>query len=183
MIVACPSCGSGTRADAQVCWLCGASLATASAALPAAPAPVAPAPGPVAPQQKSSSSGCFWIGGIIVSTIVLLFVGLEIGLLAPGLLIPYAVLMVPIMIVFGRMVYIQLFRREAPPAAPAPSGQALTARGDAMPSSSVDTGTKVAAGVAMGLAGVAAIVGILILLFIAAVVILFIVCLATMGYS
>lgn len=172
-IVACPSCGSGTRADAQFCWLCGASLATASVAAPVAAA-AAPAPVPVAP-QKSSGSGCFWIGGIIVSTIVLLFVGLEIAFIAPGLLIPYAVLMVPIMLVFGRMVYIQLFRKEPPPAAP---GQQLTARGDAVQTAPMDTGTKVAAGLAMGLAGVAAIVGIMILVFIAAVVILFIVCLA-----
>lgn len=176
-VIACPSCGSGTRADASHCWLCGAPLAGAIAA-PAAPLPSpvhVPSPAPVAAQQKSKGSGCFWIGGIIVSTIVLLFVGLEIGLLAPGLLIPYAVLMVPIMIVFGRMVYIQLFRKEAPPA---PPGQQLTARGDVVQASGSDTGAKVATGIAMGLVGVVAIVGILILLFIAAVVILFIVCIA-----
>lgn len=177
-VVACPSCGSGTRADAQFCWLCGASMSAAAVAPAAAPvaAPAAPAPAPVAPQQ-SSGSGCLWIGGIIVSTIVLLFVGLEIGILAPGLLIPYAVVMVPIMLVFGRMMYIQLFRKQPPPAAP---GQQLSARGDVVRQgdSNMDTGTKVATGIAMGLAGVAAIVGIMLLIFIAAIVILFIVCLA-----
>ena len=186
-VIACPSCGSGTRAGADTCWLCGASLVGTAHRVPALPSPVTEfAPPPMAPTARSSSSGCFWIGGIVVSTIVLLFIAIEIALLAPGLMIPYAVLMVPIMIAFGRMVYIQAFRKEAPPAGPqagAPAGPQLSARGDAVGGASQDTGSKVAAGVAMGLVGIMAVVGILVLLFIAAVVILFIVCIAMMGYQ
>ncbi|MEM9070953.1 MAG: hypothetical protein AAGE52_20755, partial [Myxococcota bacterium] len=93
MIVSCPSCGSGTQPGATHCWLCRYPLTGAQAVAPPVPIPHA---------QPQRSWG--WLVAVILAVFIMFVVAIELAFLAPGLLIPYAVVLVPVMVVLGRIV-------------------------------------------------------------------------------
>jgi hypothetical protein len=124
---------------------------------------------------------------------VMLGVAIELALLWPGLLVPYALVLVPVVAVMARIVYVQRFdfwrdRR------PAESGS--TAAPDSGDHQDVDTRNRgdgasfasgsdmlgeVATAIAIGLGAVMVVVGLLMLLAVAAFVILIAICLGMMA--
>ncbi|MEM9072502.1 MAG: hypothetical protein AAGE52_28605, partial [Myxococcota bacterium] len=127
-----------------------------------------------------------WLVAVILAVFIMFVVAIELAFLAPGLLIPYAVVLVPVMVVLGRIVYVQRLDFWKPkvaaqpqPQPQAPQPQPLGPRGDQVPQE--DVAGKVVTGIAMGLLGVAVVVGVLVLLAIAAFIILMVICFASLA--
>lgn len=92
----CGSCGSGSEEGASFCWLCGYPLGTAAAGVPVQPVT------PMHPQ-----TGLAWVVAFLSALFVLSSVAVELALRWPGLLIPYAVMVVPVLAVLVRILYVQ----------------------------------------------------------------------------
>jgi len=107
-------------------------------------------------------------------------IGFELALEWPGLLIPYALVVLVAFVALGRTAWVQIRKPvEVTPARP------TTRTGDATgprPDGKV-TGTDVVQGVALGLTIALAVIAGLILLFLAAIVIFFLICLALVAGS
>jgi len=167
--VSCPSCGAAPRPGASHCWLCGA--------------PMNAQPAGTIPDEPVGGNGV-WLFVALMLMAVMLTVAFEILLVWPGLIIFYAAAMVPVLGVLIRILWVQRldFWRGRAKKAPKPTSANLGPRGDApsrgAPSGDASTAEKVVAGVAMGLAGVMAVIGVVMLIAVAAMVIFFLVCLA-----
>ena len=178
-MIACPSCGSGSNPGAAFCWLCGTNLGGnspyrgTSAQQPQEPA-APPGAGIAAQSGRPSGVGWGWVVSAGVSAIVMCLIAVEIAFLAPGLLIPFFVLMVPVLIALGRMIYLHFFRK--PPSAGIP-----VADGAPTAEASQNVGSKIVAGIAMGFVGLLGIFAVLALLFVAAMVMLFVICLGAIA--
>jgi hypothetical protein len=163
-------CGSGSAAGATKCWVCGANLDDASA-LP---------PTPLARGSSASSDGhafrvLGWSAFLLGIGFVTLLVGVELAFEWPGLLIPYALIVLVAFVALARTAYVQLRRRPDPQAAPA-SGTAA-----ASPPTGKTKTNDIVQDVALGLTIALAVIAGLMLLFVAAVVIFFLICLAIVG--
>jgi len=171
----CASCGSDPAPGASFCWLCGYPLGAGAA-------PVARI------AQASPAAGIGWVVAFVVALFVLSGVGLELAFLWPGLLIPYAAALVPVLVVMTRILYVQRFDfwegSKSGPAAAASSGAALAPAQPASgatreaPDGSSDVVAKVVTTVAVGMAGTAIAIGLLMLLAVAAFVFLVAICFA-----
>jgi hypothetical protein len=181
----CASCGSGADADASFCWLCGYPLGTAES----------PAPPVAAVTAAPPLDGAFWVLGFVLALLVMLAVALELALVWPGLLIPYSVVLVPVVVVMSRIVYVQRLdfwrpqRRAVSGAGPSAGPESSTTpgaavdtrnRGDGGGGGSDVVGDVVTA-LAIGMGGVLIVVGLLILLATAAFIILVAICLGTLA--
>jgi len=165
-VVACPVCGSGNARTTDRCWVCGAALAGA------------PAVGASPPDRTQTGTRGFqlvgWSALLLALGFTAVLIGVELALEWPGLLVPYAIVVLVAFVALGRTAWVQI--RKPVDVAPRPT----TAAGDATgprPDGKV-TGTDVVQGVALGLTIALAVIAGLILLFIAAVVIFFLICLA-----
>lgn len=170
-VVACPVCGSGNARTTDRCWVCGAPLAGAASA---------GAPPPDRTQTGTQSLRLLgWSALLLALGFTAALIGVELALEWPGLLIPYALIVLVAFAALGRTAWVQIRKPVEVRAAP------TTATGDATgprPSSKI-TGTDVAQGVALGLTIALAVIAGLILLFVAAIVIFFLICLALVAGS
>lgn len=167
---ACPVCGSGSAPAATKCWVCGADLDGSG------PAPVSPlATSPLARSSAASDGHGFqvlgWSAFLLGIAFVTLLVGVELALEWPGLLIPYALIVLVAFVALARTAYVQLRR-------PAPTAASATAAAGPSPPVGKGQGKDIVNDVALGLTIALAVIAGLMLLFVAAVVIFFLVCLA-----
>jgi len=163
-VVACPVCGSGNARTTERCWVCGAPLAGA--------APVGAPP----PDRTQSGTRTFqllgWSALLLALGFTALLIGVELALEWPGLLIPYAVVVLVAFAALGRTAWVQIRK-------PVDVSTPTTRTGDATgPPDGKITGAEVAQGVALGLTIALAVIAGLILLMVAAMVIFFLICLA-----
>ena len=165
----CPTCGSGNALEATQCWVCGAALSAGAA----------PPQTSLARQERASSDSTqtwrliSWSAFLPAILTICALVGIEIALNWPGLLVPFALITLIVIGSLGRIAYVQLKR---PPSMPG-QGQG------GGPKKGGTTGSEVLQGVALGLAIAAAIIAGMILLFVAMVVIFFILCLSLVATS
>ncbi len=171
----CPSCGSGAEGDAKFCWLCGYPLASTAALAP-----------PADPVGAPPISGFVWIGGFVLALLVMLGVAVELALLWPGLLIPYTLMLVPVVAVLARIAYVQRldFWKDREPEARRGSAVAEgagSADGEAPSSVSSEIMGEVATAIAIGFGAVLVVIGIVFLLAVAAFIILIAICLGMLA--
>lgn len=156
----CPTCGSGNALEATQCWVCG-SLITPGEAPPQTL---------LARQQQrhETSRRTFrilgWVAFLLGIFFICTLVAIELALEWPGLLIPFAGITLVVFVALGRIAYVQI-------RSPVP----LPPEGGAKKGVS---GGEVLEGVAMGLALAGAIIAGMMLLFVAAMVIFFLICIA-----
>lgn len=150
--IGCWTCGSGNRPEAKRCWVCHADLN------PSAPRPAA-APLPHASSGSVAGMVIGWFLGLICLFVVSLLVAIEIAIHWPGLLVPYALVSVVVLSVLAVSAYGQI--RHARRGKEAPSAGATLIYG-------VVLGTTT---VVLGLA-------LIVLLYIAAIVVMLLVCFA-----
>ncbi|MGE0792037.1 MAG: hypothetical protein AB7S26_40560 [Sandaracinaceae bacterium] len=168
-VVACAMCGSGNAATSAQCWVCGASLSGA--------ARIGPPPRAVRdPSDNLTALG--WLALLIGLALAALLIGIELAIEWPGMLVPFALV---VLIGFGalaRTAWVQTRPAESAPP-PAPSAAATppadAARGDGAPKRSL------ANDVALGVTIVMLILAGLALAAVAAMVIFFLICLAMIG--
>ncbi len=164
---ACPVCGSGNATTTARCWVCGADLA--GAAPPSAAA--APPPATTSDGSTRTFQVLAWSALLLGLGFTALLIAIELALEWPGMLIPYAVVVLVAFAALGRTAWVQL---KKPPAAAPPAG--------ARPDGKI-TGTDVVQGVALGLVIALAVIAGLVLLAVAAMVIFFLICLAVVSSS
>lgn len=171
---ACPICGSGNATATARCWVCGADLA--SAAPPSAAA--APAPATTYDASTRTLQMVGWSALLLGLGFTALLIAVELALEWPGMLIPYAVVVLVAFAALGRTAYVQLRKKpgavEARPTTAA-EGAPRTDGG----TSTADVLQTVALGVAIAIAVIAG----LLLLAVAAMVIFFLICLAMISSS
>lgn len=153
----CAWCHRPNDPRASHCWVCQSELPAQAAA---------PAPPPAG--ERTGTDGLFrafgWIGLLFGLGFVSLLVGVELGSNWPGLLVPFALVM---LIVFGGLgvtAYMHI-------------AQARAVEGER------SAGEKLFAGVALAVSLMFVLLALLFLLMIAAMVIFFLVCLAIIGGS
>ncbi|MCB9597893.1 MAG: hypothetical protein H6719_34575 [Sandaracinaceae bacterium] len=171
---ACLICGSGNSAQVARCWVCGADLT-------AAPPPgAAAAPPPAATYDKSTRAlqVVGWSSLLLGIGFTAILIAVELGLNWPGMLIPYAVIVLVAFVALGRTAWVQLKKKPTLAAASAAGGP----EGGAAPKKGV-TGPDVMQSVALGLAIAMAVIAGLMLLAVAAVVIFFLICLVLVSSS
>ncbi|MCA9606272.1 MAG: hypothetical protein KC619_11785 [Myxococcales bacterium] len=169
---ACPICGSGNAANVPRCWVCGADLA--AAAPPSAGA--APAPATRYDDSTRTFQLIGWSALLLGLGFTALLIAVELALEWPGMLIPYAVVVLVAFVALGRTAWVQIKKK--------PTGAAATLSAEGTPAPRPDnksTGTDVIQGVALGLAIAIAVIAGLMLLAVAAMVIFFLICLAMMA--
>ncbi len=177
----CPSCGSGAEGDAKFCWLCGYPLAETAAA-PTGQLVAAP-----------PLEGFVWIGGFVLALMVMLGVALELALLWPGLLVPYALMLVPVVAVMARIIYVQRFdfwrdrkpfeSSGAPPSAQPANATARADQAEESSSMASDVMGEVATALAIGLGAVVVVTGLVFLLAVAAFIILIAICFGVLAFG
>ncbi|MCA9647729.1 MAG: hypothetical protein H6718_22470 [Polyangiaceae bacterium] len=86
----CPHCQTTVAVGATRCWLCKGSLPRVGVA--ATPA--------VAKRDRT------WLVIVILASLVLLLVGAQLWAIAPGLLVPYGVLVLPVSVVLARIAWV-----------------------------------------------------------------------------
>ncbi len=164
-VKACPTCGSGNAATSERCWVCGGSLASA---------------GPVArvPKQVTDSGDTLkalgWLGLLSGIGFVTLLVAIELFREWPGLLVPYAVIVLLGFAALARTAWLQTRKSSSEPAAPTVGPGTVAPAG---PPAKRTLAEDIALGVTIAfvvLAGFG-------LLLVAAVVIFFLICLAMLG--
>jgi hypothetical protein len=157
--VVCPHCQAGNPSTATVCWMCRSALAGSDATLPMPVAPRAVAgPAARAPVPRSESMPIAWSSTLAVSVLLSLAIAAELARVAPGLLVLF--LFVDLPVVGALLVTVVKMWAGGGPAT----------HGDAARS--------VATGVAIGLAGVFTLLAALFLFAFAILVIAFVICLA-----
>lgn len=124
---ACPICGSGNATVTARCWVCGADLA--AAAPPSAAA--APAPATTYDASTRTLQMVGWSALLLGLGFTALLIAVELALEWPGMLIPYAVVVLVAFVALGRTAYVQLRRKpgavEARPTTAAEGAPAPTA--------------------------------------------------------
>lgn len=174
-IRACPVCGSGSAAGAAKCWVCGASLDSAAPTSPVSASPLAKTSSAASDGHRFRVLG--WSAFLLGIGFVTLLVGVELALQWPGLLIPYALIVLVSFVALARTAYVQLRPR------PDPSPHPVAASAGASPPAGKGKPRDVVADVALGLTIALAVIAGLMLLFVAAVVIFFLVCLAIVAVA
>ncbi|MCA9631843.1 MAG: hypothetical protein KC766_29520, partial [Myxococcales bacterium] len=166
-----PYCQTPVAVGATRCWLCKGALTAQPAQAPA-------------PARRDRS----WLVIVILASLVLLLVGVQLWVIAPGLLVPYGVIVLPVSVVLARIAWVgrlDFWRSQAtsdaqqppPPRADAYPrnlhGQVQGGRGD-------KPGDTVLKGVAIGVTVFLVVIAILLMLLVAAVVIFAIICFASL---
>ncbi len=162
----CPHCRAGNAAKATMCWMCHSMLAPIDAtsarqvAEPAAPA-AAPTSEPAWPGPTRNA----WMVTLLVSVILSLAIAAELARVAPGVLVLFLFVDLP---VIGAMLVTvaKIWGGEAP------SSDASTARGFAV---------RAAKGVAIGVGGLFALLALLFLVAGALFIIAFAICMAMLA--
>ncbi|MGE3675444.1 MAG: hypothetical protein AB7K71_37590, partial [Polyangiaceae bacterium] len=81
----CPHCQTTVAVGATRCWLCKGALSQA----------LNPGASEVAKRDRT------WLVIVILASLVLLLVGAQLWVIAPGLLVPYGVLVLPVSVVLA----------------------------------------------------------------------------------
>ncbi len=169
----CPHCQTPVAVGAGRCWLCKGQLSAQHAATPA-----------VAQRDRS------WLVIVILASLVLLLIGAQLWAIAPGLLIPYGVVVLPLSVILARIAWVgrldfwrseaaseQAMAQAAPVAANAYpknlDGQVRVSRGD-------KPGDAALKGIAIGVTIFLVVTAVILLLLVAAVVIFAIICFASL---
>lgn len=150
----CGVCGSGNAKGYAKCWVCGATPGQA----PAGASPLAPTPEGTAEGRGLRALG--WTAFLIGMAFVTLLVSVELALEWPGLLIPYAAVVLGAFVALARTAYAHIKRGGTDESV---------------------TGSELAQGIALGAVTVLVVLAALLLLFIAAIVIFFAICLVVLG--
>ena len=158
----CPTCGSGNALNSARCWVCGAAL-TSAAPHEATPAIL------VDDGSTRALRIAGWSALLCGLGFTALLIAVQLALEWPGLLVPYALVVLVAFVALARTAWVQIRRRPA-----AATAHAGPPRGGV-------TGTDVAQGIALGLAIAIAVIAGLLLLALAALVIFFLICLALVG--
>ena len=161
----CPMCGSGNAATSTQCWVCGATLGTGD---------YAPVPASV---QKSGDTmqALGWLGLLTGIAFVTVLIGIELALEWPGLLVPYALVVVIGFAALTRTAWLQTRKGAGQPqGSPQPTAASS-------PGASKGDGSKLVQDVALGLSIALLVIAAFALLMVAAVVIFFIICLAVIA--
>lgn len=175
-VQACPVCGSGNAPNAGRCWICGVMLSPAigpyrgAGADPAAHPPRAAAPAPAA--QTHPAAIVAWIAVLLGIFAVTGLIAIELAINWPGVLVPYALMVLIVYLGLGRVAWISL----SPPRPPG-GGSPAVPPGASTHSSK---GEAVIRGVAWAMVVAAIAISLAFLLFVAAMVIFFVICLAAM---
>lgn len=166
--ITCPVCGNPNQLGASNCWVCSAVLSGEAVDSVLSPHD----------SQAQSLRVLGWTAFLFGLALVTLLVGVELALEWPGLLIPFALIVLVSFVALARTAYVHLQR---PPKAPAP----VKASGDdtGSPRRGAVTRTDVVQGVAMGLSIAMAVIAGLLLLFVAAFVIFALICFAMLSSS
>ncbi|MBX3275361.1 MAG: hypothetical protein KF729_34160 [Sandaracinaceae bacterium] len=161
----CPTCGSGNATNSPRCWVCGAVLGTAPEHSEVAPAILA----------DDGSTRALRIAGwsalLLGLGFTALLIAVQLALEWPGLLVPYALVVLVAFVALARTAWVQIRRRPA----------VATAAAQAGPPRAGVSGVDVAQGIALGLAIAIAVIAGLLLLALAGLVIFFLICLALLG--
>lgn len=172
---ACPICGSGNATATPRCWVCGADLGAA------APPSAAAAPAPASKYDDSTRTFQLvgWSALLLGLGFTAVLIAVELALEWPGMLIPYAVVVLVAFVALGRTAWVQIKKKpDSVAATPTVSAEGAPAKPDGR-----TTSADIVQGVALGLAIAMAVVAGLMLLAVAAMVIFFLICLAMMGGS
>lgn len=165
-VMTCPHCGSGNATTSQVCWVCGGPLRGG----PAGPPPQL--------ATNASSARGFQIFGWATLLLGLVFtavlIGVELALEWPGMLIPFALVVVVAFAALARTAYVQIKK----PLVTGPATAPRSGQGTRPETTGGVTGNEVVQGVALGIAIAAAVIAGLLLLGITAMVIFFLICMA-----
>lgn len=150
----CTWCHRPNDPRATQCWVCQSAL------------PDQAAPAPASSSERSGTDGLLrafgWLGLLFGLAFVSLLVGVELGSNWPGLLVPFALVMLVIFGGLGLTAFVHI-------------RQARSVQNEA------SAGEKLFAGVALAVTLLFALLALLFLLMIAAMVIFFLVCLAVIG--
>ncbi|MGE0323731.1 MAG: hypothetical protein AB7S68_15575 [Polyangiaceae bacterium] len=180
----CPHCQTTVAVGATRCWLCKGALSQA----------LNPGASEVAKRDRT------WLVIVILASLVLLLVGAQLWVIAPGLLVPYGVLVLPVSVVLARIAWVgrlDFWRSEAAAAEAAQAAThaatpGVTADGayprnlDGAVQGSVQggrgdrPGDKVIKGVAIGVTVFLVVTAVVLMLLVAAVVIFAIICFASL---
>ena len=177
-IRSCPTCGSGNALQSTKCWVCGGGLegqpSPSVARLPG------PAPGTYGSTQGFKALG--WVSLLLGIGFTAILIGVELAMEWPGLLVPYALVVLVTFVALGRTAWVHLKKKPETPQAP-PTASAAAAGGGAKPAASKPgvTGSDVAHGVALGLTVALAVIAALALMAITAIVLFAVICLAYFG--
>lgn len=189
----CPHCRTAVAQGTTRCWLCAGPLDPR-----------------FVPQGTAISQDKTWLIVVILASLVLLLIGAQLALIAPGLLVIYAVVALPIAVTLARIAWVgrlDFWRSTAasaqamvaPPRgasahtapAAAPGGRPYPAPLEAAPGlrgvdsginddAAAGTATTILTGLAFGVALFLGILALLVVLFMAAVVVFAIVCFASL---
>lgn len=161
---ACGVCGSGNASQSTHCWVCGAALGSG-----------APAPVPAQVQQSGDTMKAVgWLALLTGIGFVTLLIAIELALEWPGLLVPYALVVLIGFAALTRTAWLQT--RGAQVAAPSAQQQAQA-------KAKSDKNAKLVQDVALGVSIALLVIAAFALLMVAAVVIFFIICLAVIASS
>lgn len=156
----CPKCAAQIRPDAPVCWMCGHPFRTTPGGSGASsPYLAGPAPDVYAASTASADGAhALWVIGALGVGILTLGIFLGVAVFSPGLAVIFALIAVPILVALYR------FSRQA-----AAKAQRET---PAAPASPVDAAARIVLVVAIALGGA-------FLLFVAGIVVFFMICAAS----
>ena len=165
----CPACGSGNATQSTQCWICGAALGDRAAAVSNAPAAH---PRPSTDVSTDTWKLLGWTSMLLGLGFTSILVGVELALEWPGLLIPYALVVLVTFVALGRTAYVHLKKKPEPDEG---------APGGAKPGSV--TGADVLRGLALGLTAALAVIAALVLLAVSAMIIFVIICFAALAMA
>ncbi len=162
--VLCPTCRSTVTAGATVCWLCHSPLSAQPTVAP----------------NEAVDHGHAWLIVFVLAMVVLAVVGVELVLVAPGMLPFFLLFVIPALSILARMAWVRRVDFWKPRAVPAVAsfdaqGTPLDARGEPISYDNTIVGT-VLSGVAIGASLIAVFIGVTILAALAAVVVLLVMC-------
>lgn len=170
----CPVCASGNAATSERCWVCGAALSSAPGSAVEVPAPVR--------DSGDALQAIGWLALLSGIAFVTVLVAVELALEWPGLLIPYALVVLIGFAALARTAWLQSRRSRETPSAPEASAAAPEAPA-APPSSGGSKAGDLARDVALGLSIALIVIAFFALLAVAAVVIFLAICFAVIAGS